>query len=430
MPRTVAEIRDPIHGYIHITEAERAIIDTPLFQRLRRIRQLAGAHLTYPGAQHSRFEHLLGAMHLAGLVAQHLQDIVGLSEEEAAELRLAALLHDVGHGPFSHLYEEVMTEKTGQTHEDLTRRILRETYLNTILADRGFDAEVLADLAIGRAHRRPPYLNEVIGGSLSVDIMDYLLRDSYFTGVEYGRVDVHRLITSFLVVEDHLALDRAALYAYEALAIARYAMFRAVYFHRTVRAAEIMLMKALELADAELHYSDTSDLDRYLSLTDEAVLEELTHLPTDREELRRARRLAEDYRDRRLLKCVFELTVHRRSRLLERLFSQPRVRREIEGEIAEEAKVDEADVFLDVSTTPSVPHTYERERLTTLTLVTRGAEGDVVERVGIEQLPLLSSLTGYMDIIRVYTTREHRGRVAKAVEAFFGREGYATQVSM
>ena len=129
--RYVAEIRDPVHGYIKITQEERAIIDSPFVQRLRRIHQLAGAYMVYPGGVHSRFEHVLGTMHVAGLIAESIADKVDLDEEHVQELRLAALLHDVGHGPFSHLFEEVLADKTDLSHEDMSQRIVLESDIRT-----------------------------------------------------------------------------------------------------------------------------------------------------------------------------------------------------------------------------------------------------------------------------------------------------------
>ena len=180
-----AEIRDPIHGYIYATEFERKIIDTAAFQRLRRIRQLAGCHLVYPGGQHSRFEHVIGCMYLAGRVGDVLSSKgIGFGEDDAQRLRIAAVLHDVGHGPFSHMFEEVMADKTEFTHEDMTQRIIRETEIGDILEKYGYSKKGISELAIGKSSQEKRYMNDVIGGGLSVDIMDYLLRDSYFTGVE------------------------------------------------------------------------------------------------------------------------------------------------------------------------------------------------------------------------------------------------------
>jgi len=237
----VAEIRDPIHGYIKITEVERQLIDSVFIQRLRRIHQLAGAYLVYPGGVHTRFEHVLGTMHVAGLTCRSLADKGWLKDDDVQELRLAGLLHDVGHGPFSHLFEEVLTEKTDLSHEDLSQRIVTESSIGDILRRNGRRPSKISTLCVGKS-KGPAFMNQVIAGGLSADMMDYLLRDTYFTGVEYGKVDIQRVVDSLDVSADgHLMLERAALYAFEALLIARYEMFKAVYFHRTVRAAELML---------------------------------------------------------------------------------------------------------------------------------------------------------------------------------------------
>ncbi len=428
-----AEIRDPVHGYIYATEVEKAVIDTPVFQRMRRIRQLSGAHLTYPGAQHTRFEHMIGAMQLASLTAETLTSKIQLGDEDTQQLRLAALLHDVGHGPFSHLFEEVMTEKNGLTHEDMTKRIIEESNLSDVIRKHGFEPDVVSSLAIGLSPRKPPYMNEAVAGGLSVDIMDYLLRDSYFTGVEYGKVDVHRVINSLEVVGDRLALDRAALYAFEALMIARYEMFKAVYFHRTVRAAEVMLIKALSIADPYLRLTDVGELDRYTSMTDEALLARLTELqPEGSSELERARRLATDVRDRRLFKCVFERVMHRRDsdRFMERIFAQKSIRERLAADIAGKAGTDPDFVYIDVPTVPSVPITSSRQALTSLILVSKTRQGSVPETVKIEDLPLIGAISGYMNILRIYTTASLREKVARAVEDFFSQEGYSEKVSM
>src|ERR1700691_777143 len=262
--RYVAEIRDPVHGYIRITEAERDIIDSPFVQRLRRIHHLAGACMVYPGGVHTRFEHVVGTMHVAGLIAESIADKANLDEEQIQELRIAALLHDVGHGPFSHLFEEVLAEKTDLTHEGLSQRIVSESNIGDILRRNGYQPSRISRLCVGKS-KSQPFMNQVIAGGLSADMMDYLLRDTYFTGVEYGKVDIQRVIDSLDVSDDgHLMLERAALYAFEALLIARYEMFKAVYFHRTVRAAELMLAHSMMLADAELGLTDISSIDRLL----------------------------------------------------------------------------------------------------------------------------------------------------------------------
>lgn len=431
LSRQTAEIRDPIHGYIYGTEVERKIIDTPVFQRLRRIRQLAGCHLVYPGGQHSRFEHVIGCMHLAGRVGDVLTARgANLGKDGIQKLRLSALLHDVGHGPFSHMFEEVIAEKADFTHEDMTRKIIKKTEIGDIIEKFGFSKKQISELSIGKSNKEKRFMNDVIGGSLSVDIMDYLLRDSYFTGVEYGKVDIHRIINSFEIVREKLAISHAALFAFEALMIARYEMFRAVYFHRTVRAAELMLVKSMILADKSLHLTDLS-LDNYLSMTDEVTLDRMTKINTDGDpELRAARSLALNYQNRKLLKCVFEKTVQGSDKFLTSIFTQKSFREQLSTRIAEVAKVPVSEVYVDVPTAPSVPVSSTRESFKGVTVVTRESGKPVSVEIGIEQLPLINTISGFMDVIRVYTSERDRMKVQKATGSVFSREGFETKVSM
>ena len=435
-----AEIRDPIHGYIFANSLEREVIDTSVLQRLRRIRQLAGCHLIYPGGQHSRFEHVIGCMFLAGRVGGVLESRgFGFEKESTLKLRISALLHDVGHGPFSHMFEEVLAGKTDVTHEDMSERIIRGTEVGDILGSHGFSKSEISKLAVGKSTSEKTFMNEVIGGGLSVDIMDYLLRDSYFTGVEYGKVDVHRIINSFQVVGQELAISQAAVFAFEALMISRYQMFRAVYFHRTVRAAELMLIKSMILADKALNLTDLS-LPNYLSLTDEITLQRIMNLdPAGDKELKLAKKLAIDYQRRRLLKCVFEQTVQMRDGFLSSIFNQRSFREGLEAQIADRAGVDIADVWVDVPTAPSVPVSSARESFREVTIVRAGHENESNRTrknvpqsytLGIRELPLVGTLSGYMDIMRVYSTLENRARVKKAAESVLLREGYESKVSM
>ncbi|MGW8179029.1 MAG: HD domain-containing protein, partial [bacterium] len=193
------EIKDPIHGYIELNKQEINIIDSPEFQRLRRLRQLSAAFLTYPGAEHTRFHHSLGVLHVAGKIAQRLVNSEAITGEEALKLRMGGLLHDIGHGPFSHLFEEVI-EKRDLNHEQMSTKIIKETGIADILHENGMDPEEMSTLSIGQHENKKPYMNQVIAGQFSADVLDYLPRDSYFTGVEYGKVDIDRLVRSMNVV--------------------------------------------------------------------------------------------------------------------------------------------------------------------------------------------------------------------------------------
>ena len=429
-PRPVAEIRDPVHGYIKMTEVERDLVDSPFVQRLRRVHQLAGSYLVYPGAVHTRFEHVVGAMHVAGQIAESLTQDSDMDADQVQEVRIAALLHDVGHGPFSHMYEEVLTEKTATTHEDISQRIIMETSIRDILDRNGFSPRKMSAFAVGKQASRPPFMNEIIAGGLSADIMDYLPRDSYFTGVEYGKVDVQRVVDSLHVAEGHLVIDDAALYAFEALLLARYEMFKAVYFHRTARAAELMLVHSMKLADGVLGLTDLSDLDRYLELTDEVVLQKLATLKATTPGLREARRLALDFRNRRLVKCVFERLVQRKDRVVEQLFAKENVRKQLTSDLAESAKVNPMQIYLDVPATPSVPNTYSREALTSVRLLRAKGKKRVMKKVPLSELPLVGSIAGFMDMLRVYTTAENRRAVERATAQLFKDQSFASGISV
>ncbi len=428
--RPVAEIRDPVHGYIRLTEVERELVDSPFVQRLRRVHQLAGSYLVYPGAVHTRFEHVVGAMHVAGQIAEGLAKTLALDRDDVQEVRLAALLHDVGHGPFSHMYEEVLSEKTDITHEDISQRIILETSVGDILRKNGFSPRKMAAFAVGRLTKNPPFMNEIIAGSLSADMMDYIPRDSYFTGVEYGRVDIQRVIDSLHVAEGHLVIDDAALNAYEALLLARYEMFKAVYFHRTVRAAELMLVNSMKLADDALRLTDMSDLETYLELTDEIVLDKLATLKPTNGELKEAKRLALGFRNRRLVKCVFERLVQRKNRMVGQIFAKEDARRRIVADLARSAKVDPIHVYLDVPTTPSVPFTYSKEVLTSVRLLETRNGRSVMKVVPLSELPLVGSIAGFMDMLRIYTTAEKRGEVEKAAAELFRDQTFITRVAV
>lgn len=229
-------IRDPIHGFISVRPVEAALVDTEPLQRLRRIRQLGLTHLVYPGAEHSRFTHSLGACHVAGQLAETLtragwQGDVGL-------VRAAALLHDLGHPPLSHAGER------GTRHEHMTARLIRGSPIAEVLAAHELDPDRVADLALGHGE---PVAAALVAGELDADRMDYLLRDARMCGVRYGEYDLPRIIETITLAPggDAVAVSRAGLHAAEGLLLARYSMFQQVYFHRTRRILDLLLEEVL-----------------------------------------------------------------------------------------------------------------------------------------------------------------------------------------
>ena len=411
LPRRWGEIKDPVHGYILLSQLEKDVIDTPEFQRLRRIRQLGAAYLTYPGAEHTRFSHSLGVMHIAGMMAETLASKGWLESEDIQTIRVAALLHDVGHGPFSHLFEEVLTYKRGLTHEDVGEMVVRESSIADVLSDHGLDPRSVSKLAVGKLGERKPYVNQVIASQFSADTMDFLLRDSYFTGVEYGWVDVRRLVDSVDVVGDELAMDITALAALEAFVVARYEMFKAVYFHRTVRAAAVMLVRAMEYADEELGFTSFSSVDEYMKLDDWYVVSSILSLG-ESGRVGVARRLCEMFMERRLLKCAYEKVLHVGDRFTASLLDWKR-RRRLEEEISELSGADRDYVLVDVSTAPSVPYYATQGRPQDIPVFERTESGKVLRRLS-EYSPMVKPLIGYLDVIRVYAKVDDLERVRKA----------------
>ena len=402
------EITDPIHKYIPITDLEKKLIDTEFFQRLRKIRQLAGAHLVYPSAQHTRFEHSIGAMHLAGLAAESLLNKGYITcKEDVESLRIAALLHDIGHGPFSHLFEEVLREKESKkiNHEIIGKRIIKETIIIDILDKYGYDGDYVCKLSFGESQKM--FYDEIIAGSLSVDIMDYLPRDSFFTGAEYGKVDYHRLISSLEVLSNgHLGIDKSAINSLESMLISRYQMFKAVYFHKTVRAGEVMLLHSLISADNQLNFSNFA-IEEYLDYTDDKTIDIICSL----KENKFASDLALDYKKRNLFKCVYEKFLQNKHNAFDKGLAG-RYIRDFLGGIKEYLDIDESLIFIDISQAPSMPLTPSKKELNSIMLVDKDLEFETPT----SDIPLIDSIAGFLDMIRIYTPQRNREKLEKVLK--------------
>lgn len=405
------DIIDPIHGFVRAFGTEIKIIDNPIFQRLRRIKQLSGAHLTYPGAQHTRFEHSLGVMHIASQAAQALEEKGIFNADDIANIRIAALLHDIGHGPFSHLFEEVAQRKRKSSHELLGRDLILKTEIGDLISESGFNKKFITSLAFGDSKLQ--FMNEIISGALSADIMDYLLRDGYFTGAEHAKIDHKRITQSLDVYKKKLALEKSALYSFESMMHSRYQMFKAVYFHKTVRSAEVMLLESIRLAYDELGLSSMS-LDDYIELTDDYMLAKLVSLPTHTSELKRAQQYAKDYQNRELFKCVFERILTKKDEISNLKIPQ------LKSELSKKSRIDENEIFVDSSITPSIPLSPSKKESKSLILISRYNNKISAKEIPISQLPLVSTMSGFMNILRVYTLRKNRKKVEIAAKSILG----------
>ena len=419
------EIKDPIYGYVYITEKEKAVIDSYPVQRLRRLRQLAGAEYVYPGANHTRFEHSVGVMHLSGKVLENPNISQHISKDEAEIVKIAALLHDVGHGPFSHIFEHLLIKKLGKTHEDLTVWIIKNSELKDELSKLGYSVDEIADLAVGRhPSRDKAFLNQIISSSIDVDKMDFIVRDTYHTGAGYGFVDVFRLIHTFDVLDGNLAVDIGALSTLESFIIARVESFKSIYFHRVGRAAQIMLAMALEKADEELGLTGFRNPDEYLAMDDYTVWTMLRNCTKSSGIIRNMER-------RRMLKCAYEQTFYVKDKIISNIFSAEEFRNQLTEKIALKANVDPELVVIDVPTVPSVPyyhHSIFMEPME-IPIVRKTYEGRVELRRLSEISNIFEVLKGFINILRVYTDENLRGKVGEAASEVLGEIPFSAKIS-
>ncbi len=329
MHEPIFEIRDAVHGFVTLTEAERQIINCPTFQRLRDVRQLAMAHLVYPGANHTRFEHSLGCMHLSTRILDLLilrdghdgrprfEDAFKASKDAVERgkkiLRLASLLHDLGHPPFSHSGEDLFPldaqadRHKRLDHEDMTARLIRHTEIGEAIdryfGSHGIGRENVIAVATKPSLARPPdhatawhmFLNEILAGELGSDRMDYLLRDAHHSGQSSGVFDYHRLLNAMTLVLPpdqasdgyRLGLDEGGWLAAEQMVVSRYMMYVSVYFHKTSRAYELHLVDFLQSwlrrAFGVPHWP--ADPSQFVAQTDSAVLAGIQNAARDDQDL-------------------------------------------------------------------------------------------------------------------------------------------------
>jgi uncharacterized protein len=303
VPKTY-EIRCPIYGFVELSSWEREVVAQPAFQRLRRIRQLAWTDYIYPGAMHTRFEHSLGVMHMAGmlfdaiasssrpLLQEHMEyNDAGLSRHRAL-VRFAALLHDVGHSPFSHAAEELFPMKTEEEryeHEDYSSAIVRRFFADVIgnhpeNNNYGLSANAVADLIEGNPDAgKALFWRDVVSGQMDADRMDYLLRDSYHAGADFGQYAWRRVLNTIQAIpmEDsglRIGVTQGGWHAAESLVLARYFMFTQMYFHKTRVAYDHHLQEALGLILPEGHFPKptNAELPDYMEWDDWRVLGELS----------------------------------------------------------------------------------------------------------------------------------------------------------
>ena len=409
----------PVFGYITINSLERDLIDTFPLQRLRRLRQLAGSEYVYPGANHTRFEHSLGVMFLAGLYAESL----GLDSEKRQIARIAGLLHDIGHGPFSHIFEHILINRLNKTHEDITMWIVEKTEIADVLKDYGYNPKEIAKRAIGKLNKRDElYMDQIIRSSIDADKMDFIIRDNFHTGAGYGDVDIFRIIYTSKIYEGNIMVNMTALSALEVFLISRVQSFRNIYFHKVSRAAQIMLSKAMDLAAEDLGLADFKTPEDYLKWDDYVLWTKLL-------ENEKSSPVIKDLQKRNMLKVAYELFLYQPSGYMSKLFTTSQIRKQITQEIAEKAKISEEDVVIDVPSLPSVPYQHSITLRPMDIPIYKEENGKILYFSIDEVSEIIKLIKGFMNIIRVYTKREYREKVRKAAEKILGELPYSARIS-
>ncbi|HXY46803.1 MAG TPA: HD domain-containing protein [Thermoplasmata archaeon] len=339
-------IFDPVHGPIRLDGVALALVSTPEFQRLWGIRQTGFAHLVFPGANHTRLEHSLGTYWVASEMAARLD----LPASDASRVAAGSLLHDVGHGPFSHTLDSPMREVLGFGHETLSRARIEGTEsegpwehpeVPAVLSRFRLDPRDVADLIDPRRSTRgPPLLRQILHGPIDADRIDYLQRDAYYTGVAHGAIDAVRLLDTVRAAGGRLAFAEKGRSAVEGFLVGRALMYTSVYFHKTVRAAEMMAQAAVERMPG---YPESAR--PLFGRTDGEFLDRLQGAGGLSEAL--ARGLLE----RRLYKRAFGWTTlpgPTRARW-ERLLGRPAERRALEDEIASGVRRPAGSVLIDLA---------------------------------------------------------------------------------
>jgi len=341
-------IRDPIHGNIKLDNFFIKLLETPELQRLYNIKQLGFAHLVFPGAHHTRLEHSLGVYSIASQISESLQ----LNKHEKKIVMCAALLHDIGHGPFSHTLESILLEKFGVDHVDLTEKLILGEYdvfeprernfiselnVNETLVKEGLDKNEIVRVIRGKNIEKP-YLGQILNSTIDADQIDYLVRDAFYTGVAYGLVDIDRFLQTIRLLENKIILDRKGVGVIENILMARGLMYSSIYFHKTVRIAELMLSKALE---------EITELEpfEFFRLTDSEILSSLKNMGDFQHEIMMRLKYRKLFKqafvaskydlDSDELNCITSL-------------EQVKIKREKENDIQQKLNIEKGHIIIDI----------------------------------------------------------------------------------
>ncbi len=407
-------IRDPIHGDIKVSGLLLRLLQTPEVQRLHHIKQLGFAQLVFPGAHHTRFEHSLGA----AAIMTRLCDVLGLKEDREL-LTAAALLHDIGHGPFSHTLESILMEQFGVDHVGLTLKLLNGDYevfepaerryissptAHAVLTKAGLDLDLIGKIIQGRTPKTP-YLGQLLCSTIDVDQLDYLMRDAYYTGVAYGMIDLQRLLQTITILRKMIVVKRKGVSVVESILMARGLMYSSVYFHKTVRIAELMLLRALEKTPGSEPFA-------FYRMTDAEIIHTLKGKGAYQEEMMTRLKY------RTLFKQAYTASFNdfsTQQRSIVRGLEDPEACKSKERELEETLKIPAGHLILDVPR-QELLRTEPRINLTEI-----GVEDNKKRRSLDEFTPIALAIRSRLApdwAVMVATDERHRALVAKRVKRY------------
>lgn len=406
---SVLKIKDPIHGYISLTELEKNIIDLRLSQRLRYILGPAGISLVYPGAAMSLMGRTFGFMHMTELFIEYL----GGELDDVLKGRLASLLLMLTNGPWANISDEYLSVR-GIDRAKICEILIDKTEVGDLVEKHGFSKSETKDL-IRKGIPLKGLRLDLVHCPINPELIDDLVRDSYFAGVEYAQLEFRRLFSSTRIAKNKIAVERSSLFTLESYLSASANMFDAVYFHKTVRAAELMLLRVLDEVGSQLFPLPTEDPSQFFLCDDLTFHHRLLHdEPDDTEEMRKSIRIYSDYSRRNLIKLVSSRALSDPVFLSK--LSTPDGLYEIEKEIADDAGIDPGNVYIDFPDRASVTYYPGRFNLDDLVLFERGSGGYEFWKV-TDLSPVARSFSRILKPVRVYTSRGYRSKLKKSADA-------------
>lgn len=399
------EIKDPLHGYIGLTELEESILDLRMTQRLRSIRAPAGIHQVYPGADQSLMGRLIGFLH----ITDTLFDSLRAEREDLLKARLVSMFLTISRGPWSNVMEEYLTVR-GRNRRTRAKMAVENSPATEIIENSSFSVEEIVDVIENGISVKGIDV-DLLTIPINPELVDSLERDAYFAGVEYAQLEYRRLFDATRIAKNKIAVERGSVYTLESYLSAGANMYDAVYYHKTVRAAELMLLRILDEAASMLFEFPREDPKEFLSIDDWTFHDMLMHLPEDpTEEVKLAAKVFDSFRNRYLIKLASSRAIADHAFLTK--LATPDGLYDVEREIAEEADIDPKNVYVDYPNRPSVEFYPGKYSLDDVVFFERGSRG--YEFWDVMDLSLIArSYKRDLRPVRVYTTRGYRSRVKK-----------------